>query len=42
MSIATCSKCGDIYDTDSQMEVDKDGNCICDRCWEELALGEEK
>jgi recombinational DNA repair protein (RecF pathway) len=32
MSMNTC-KCGDVYDTDEQMHS-KDGECICDRCWE--------
>jgi len=36
MSMATCKKCGDVYDTDFQMEVDRDGNCICDLCYERL------
>ena len=38
MSMISCKKCGDIYDTDFQMEVDKDGDCICDRCYELLEL----
>jgi len=28
MSMLKC-KCGTIYDTDYQMEVDENGNCIC-------------
>lgn len=35
MSMASCKICGDIYDTDFQMEVDENGDCICDRCFEE-------
>ena len=37
MSMARC-KCEKIYDTDYEMEVDKDGNCICDSCAEELGV----
>jgi len=36
MSMASCANCGDIYDTDFQLEVDQNGNCICDRCWEAI------
>lgn len=36
MSMCSCAKCGDVYDTDFQMEVDEGGNCICDRCVELL------
>ena len=39
MSIYSCANCGDIYDTDFQMEINKKGDCICDRCWE---TGEKK
>jgi len=35
MSMNSCFRCGNLYDTDFQMEVDKDGNMICDRCSEE-------
>ena len=34
MSMTTCFKCGDVYDTDFQMETDKRGNMICDDCKE--------
>ena len=34
MSMNTC-RCGEVYDTDEQMETDK-GECICDRCWEDM------
>ncbi len=33
MSMHRC-KCGKIYDTDFQMEVDENGDCICDACYE--------
>lgn len=33
MSMCACTKCGDVYDTDFQMEVDDNGDCICDRCF---------
>lgn len=36
MSICKCAICNDIYDTDFQMEVDEKGNCICDRCAEQM------
>lgn len=36
MSMNSCHKCGDVYDTDFQMETDKAGNMICDRCFEGL------
>ena len=35
MSICKCAICDKIYDTDFEMEVDKEGNCICDNCAEE-------
>lgn len=35
MSMSLCELCGDVYDTDFQMETDGDGKPICDRCWEE-------
>jgi len=38
----TCHKCGEVYDTDFQMETDKDGNMICDKCWEESTWIEPK
>ena len=34
MSMNSCFKCGDIYDTDFQMEM-IDDEMVCDRCWEE-------
>ena len=33
MSMNTCFKCGDIYDTDFQMEM-IDDEMVCDRCYE--------
>jgi len=42
MSMCSCAGCGDIYDTDFQMEVDAEGNCICDRCREEIILSNSK
>ena len=47
MSMAKCRICEDIYDTDFQMEVDENGDCICDRCFEDKAVqcdccGEDK
>ena len=36
MSMNTCYSCGDIYDTDFQMEEDVNGNMICDNCWEDI------
>jgi len=35
MSMHTCPECGDVYDTDYQME-ELDGEMVCDRCWEKL------
>lgn len=29
-----CPICNKIYDTDFQMEVDEEGNCICNDCFE--------
>ena len=34
MSMNTCFKCGDIYDTDYQME-EINGEMVCDKCWED-------
>ena len=34
MSMNTCFKCGDIYDTDYQME-EIDGEMVCDNCYED-------
>ena len=31
MSICKC-KCGKIFDSDFELETDKDGNCCCDNC----------
>lgn len=31
-------KCGKIYDTDFQMEVDQNGDCICDECYQSRPL----
>ena len=33
MSMNTCHKCGDVYDTDFQME-EIDGEMVCDNCWD--------
>ena len=40
MSMNTCFKCGDVYDTDYQTE-EIDGEMICDKCWEELEYSKE-
>lgn len=37
MSMHRC-KCGKIYDTDFQMEVDENGDCICDECYQSRPL----
>jgi hypothetical protein len=42
MSMSSCELCGDIFDTDFEMHVDGHGNCICDKCWEEVATKEEE
>ena len=34
MSMNSCFKCGDIYDTDFQMEM-IDDEMVCDRCYED-------
>lgn len=34
MSMNTCSLCGDVYDTDYEMNEIAD-EMVCDRCWEE-------
>ena len=34
MSMIMCINCDKIYDTDFQLEVDEDGDCICDACYE--------
>lgn len=31
-----CHKCDDIYDSDEQMEVDDEGNMVCNNCWEDV------
>ena len=36
MSICSCADCGDVYDTDFEMEVNEKGECICDRCFERI------
>jgi hypothetical protein len=41
MSICKCAICDKIYDTDFQMEVDEDGDCICDNCYEEMNQREQ-
>lgn len=33
MSMNKCPLCDKIYDTDYQMEVDANGDCICDDCY---------
>jgi len=38
MSMATCAECGNVYDTDFEMSVNKKGECICSDCAEELGL----
>jgi len=37
-----CFKCGNVYDTDFQMEADKDGNMICNKCFKKEEDTEEK
>ena len=35
MTLLRCKKCDEIFDsTYSELEVDKDGNFICDDCYE--------
>jgi len=34
MSMNTCFECGDVYDTDYQMETNKQGEMVCDNCAE--------
>ena len=34
MSMSTCSFCGDVYDTDFEMETSVKGEPICNSCWE--------
>jgi len=34
MSMNTCFMCGDVYDTDFQMEV-IGGEMVCDNCYED-------
>jgi len=44
MSIATCANCGDVFDTDFQMNTNNKGECICDDCYEDYCCencGEE-
>jgi len=35
MSISKCCICGEMYDTDEELEVNELGDCICDNCAEE-------
>ena len=37
MSMTRCTSCEEIYDTDFQLNIDEQGDCICDNCWEEKA-----
>jgi hypothetical protein len=37
MSMNTCFKCGDGYDTDFQMAQAKNGNMLCDNCYDKRA-----
>ena len=34
MSVATCHICGEVYDTDFEMETNHEGHMICDKCYE--------
>lgn len=36
MSIAICPLCEKLFDTDFELEIDGDGNCICDECAQEF------
>lgn len=36
MSLISCELCGELFDTDFEMETDGHGNCICDRCAEQF------
>jgi len=42
MSMNTCPRCGDIYDTDHHMHIDTvkgstfEGEMICTSCWEDI------
>lgn len=40
MSMMKCGLCDKIYDTDFEMEVDINGNCICDNCYYKQIGGE--
>jgi hypothetical protein len=42
MSMISCYECGKVYDTDFEMEVDQFGNCICNKCYEELLRDAEE
>jgi hypothetical protein len=33
--MSACKICGKVYDTDYQLEVDENGDCICDDCYDE-------
>ena len=35
MSMNTCNECGKIYDSDFEMELDDEGNMICNNCYED-------
>ena len=35
--MGTCAKCGEIYDTDFQLESDNKGDCICDNCFKDIS-----
>jgi len=34
MSISKCERCHEVYETDYEMEVNENGDCICDVCYE--------
>jgi len=40
MSMNTCFKCGDVYDTDYQME-EINGEMVCDNCFEDWEIEQE-
>ena len=36
MSICKCARCEKVYDSDEQMEIDDNGDMVCDNCWEDV------
>jgi len=34
MRLSKCERCSEIYNTDYEMEVNENGDCICDVCYE--------